>query len=300
MLRAFISIALCGVCFTWSVPAFSQEPSAPEPMPLNTPESVATSVAAEEPGEEPAEESDEERQARLKDLLSLVSDNTTKMKPRESPAYFALVKDVLDHTPEELRSKARENPRFNDFYSDPAKHRGELVHLVLNLRRILPVDIKTPNAAGVTKLYELWGWTDEAKAWMYCCITPELPPGFPTQGDVDKRIELTGYFFKMQAYQPGGAEPNARNLVAPLIIGRIAPAPKAPSEAETMGNWPFYLIGGFGLIILLRVLMQVRVFSRQTPTQRHYRRRPLEPLDADTLGDSLSSDKGLPIRNADE
>ncbi|MGN6547858.1 MAG: hypothetical protein ACTHK7_22675, partial [Aureliella sp.] len=174
-------------------------------MPLSTPESVATSVSPEAPAdnkeggekadkedaaaaEEPAQESDEERQARLKDLLSLVSDNTTKMKPRESPAYFALVKDVLDHTPEELRSKARENPRFNDFYSDPAKHRGELVHLVLNLRRILPVDIKTPNAAGVTKLYELWGWTDEAKAWMYCCITPELPPGFPTQGDVSQRV----------------------------------------------------------------------------------------------------------------
>lgn len=282
-----------------------------EPMPLSNPESVARSTSPDAPADtesaeaepanaEDAAQSEEERLARLKDLLSLVTDNTLFNAARESPAYFGLVKEVLAHTPEELRSKARENPRFNDFYQHPAKHRGELVHLELNLRRVLPLDIKAKNAAGVTKLYELWGWTDEAKAHMYCCITPELPPGLPTEGDIAERVELTGYFFKMQAYQPGDMAPDARNLVAPLIIGRITPAPKAPSEAEGMGNWPFYLIGGFGLIVLLRILMQVRMFARSGPTGRHYRRRPLEPLNADTLSDSLSSDRGLPIRNADE
>lgn len=283
----------------------SADPTA-EPIPLSTPESVATSVSPEAPTDnvtasaEATEESEEQRQARLKDLLSLVTDNTPGIHKRENPAYFALVNEVLSHTPEELRSKARKNPRFDEFYRKPAKHRGELVHLMLNVRRVLPIDVQAKNEAGVTRLYELWGWTDEAKAWMYCCITPELPDGFPTQGDIAKRVELTGYFFKMQAYQPGDAEPNARNLVAPLIIGYVTPAPHAPKEVESVGSWPFYLIGGFGLIMLMRILMHVRFFSRHLPTHRNYRRRPLEPLDADTLTDSLSSDRGLPIRNADE
>ena len=239
--------------------------------------------------------------ARLKELLSLVSDNTLVSHKREGPAYFALVKEILRQSPEELRSRARENPRFHDFYSKPAAHRGEIVHLVLNLRRILPIEVKHENVAGVTKLYELWGWTDEAKAWMYCCITPELPPGLPTSGDVAERIEVTGYFFKMQAYQPGDAAPNARNLVAPVVIGRVSQAPQAVAlPSQGLGQWPLVLIVGFGLIIAMRLVMQART-SRSAPTHRNYRRRSLEPLDPDSLRDSLGTrDKGLQIRNADE
>ena len=242
-------------------------------------------------------------QARIKDLLSLVSDNTLFNHRRESLAYFALVKEVMRQTPEELRSRARDNPRFNEFYSKPAEHRGELVHLAINLRRVLPIEVKHNNEADVTKLYELWGWTDEAKAWMYCCITPELPPGLPTEGDVAERVEITGYFFKMQAYQPGDAAPNARNLVAPVVIGRVTRAPKPLDAAGDggLGNWPLVLIVGFGIIIAFRLVMQVRNFGRSAPTHRNYRRRSLEPLDTDSLGESLgSSNKGLPIRNADE
>jgi len=316
MLRAFFfSSVFCVLCFAQAGAAFMQEANdaasaEPAPMPLSTPESVADSTSAAAPddhaadhaNDKEAEESEEARQARIKDLLSLVTDNTLGVYKRENAAYFALLKEVLTHTPEELRAQAHANPRFDEFYRHPSKHRGELVTLVLNVRRVIPVEIEYENEAGVTKLYELWGWTDEAKAWMYCCITPELPPGFPVKSDVAERVELTGYFFKMQGYKPGDASPNDRNLVAPLVIGRITRAPKAPGQAaEGLGNWPFYLIGGFGLIILMRVLMQVRLFSRTAPTQRQYRRRSLEPLDADNLGDSLrDTDRGLPIRNADE
>ncbi len=241
------------------------------------------------------------RQARLKELLTLVTDSTLFSNRRESPAYFALVKEVLDQTPEELRAKARDNPRFNDFYRQPAAHRGEVVHLVLNLRRVIRLPIKAKNEAGVTELFELWGWTEEAKAWMYCCIVPELPPGIEEGDSVNHRIELTGYFFKMQAYQPGGAAPNARNLVAPLVIGRITQAEAKQVASSSIGNWPLILIVGFGGLIFLRLMMRLRSFGRPVATHRNYRRRSLEPIDADNLGDALGGqDRGLKIRNANE
>ncbi|MGN6137184.1 MAG: hypothetical protein ACTHOU_22085 [Aureliella sp.] len=290
----------------------AEEEKSTEPVaankPANTDEPAKPAAAdeaapAESSDNAQASESDEQaRQARIKELLSLVSDNTLFNHKRENPAYFALLKEVLRQTPEQLRSQARDNPRFNDFYRKPAEHRGEVVHLVLNLRRILPIDIHIENEAGVKRIYELWGWTDEAKAFMYCCITPELPPGLPSEGDVDERIEVTGYFFKMQAYQPGDAAPNARNLVAPVVIGRIVSSPKpVAAEGPGLGQWPLVLILGFAIVIAMRLVMQARGGSRFAPTHRHYRRRSLEPLDTDRLGDSLSSaDKGLEIRNADE
>lgn len=274
-------------------------------LPLSTDRSLtAESSTAESSATETGSDqmSDEARQARLDELLSLVSDNTLYNRTRESPAYFALVKEVLRQTPEQLRSRARENPRFNDFYKDPAAHRGEIVHLAVNLRRILPYDVPYENEAGVKRLYELWGWTDEAKAFMYCCITPELPPGLPSQGDVAERVEITGYFFKMQAYQPGDAAPNARNLVAPMVIGRVVQAPKPiATGGEGLGMWPLVLVLGFVIIIAARLVMQLRGRGRTAPTHRNYRRRSLEKIDPEHLGDSLgSADKGLQIRNVDE
>lgn len=271
----------------------------PAPDAPSLTEVTSTEQAAEASDETPVDAA--ARAARIQDLLSLVRDNTIYTNKLDNPAYFALVKEVISQTPEQLRSQARENPRFNDFYRNPSEHRGEIVHLSINLRRVLPLDIKSKNEAGVTRLYELWGWTEEAKAWMYCCIVPELPPGV-TEGDVDIRVELTGYFFKMQAYQPGGAAPNARNLVAPLVIGRIAVAPQVAEPAsQGLGNWPLILIVGFGIVIVFRMMMHMRLFGRPAPTHRNYRRRSLEPLDTDSIADALAaSDKGLRIRNANE
>ncbi len=232
-------------------------------------------------------------------MLSLVQDNTKFSNKRENPALFLLMKQAVDRTPEQLRSEVTLNPSFNDLYRKPGDYRGQLVHVKLNARRILPIEYKSKNAAGVTRMYEIWGWTEEAKMWMYCCLVPELPPGFPEAGDISERIELTGYFFKMQAYQPGNAAPNSRDLVAPLIIGKISRTP-AVQQTGSLGYWPAIIVGGFASIVMFRVLFQIWGMNRRTPTRRNYRRRSLEP-DPDTFGDDLlAPTRGLRIRNANE
>ena len=229
--------------------------------------------------------------AKLEELLSLVSDNSFRIHKREMPAYWMLI-DQVNHEPiEQLLGKSKVNPRFHDLYTAPSKHRGDLVQIVLNVRRVIPYPIEVENSAGVKKLYELWGWTDEAKAWLYCCITSELPPGFPESGEVIEKATLVGYFFKLQAYQPGGAAPNAKPLVAPLILGRVVWKNAKEDESSSSPNWLVYLVCGFGVLVAFRVLMQVRSMTKPTRTRSMYRRRSLEPIDTEALSLSLGRDE---------
>ncbi len=148
---------------------------------LLTPWLLAQEVTKEQDIPESKEVIEPVGEEKLEDLLSLVSDNSFRIHKREMPAYWELIRIANEKPMEELLAEARSNPRFHDFYTAPSKHRGELIQLALHVKRVIPYPVEVENRAGVKQLYELWGWTDEAKAWLYCCITSELPRGFHDQ-----------------------------------------------------------------------------------------------------------------------
>jgi len=222
--------------------------------------------------------------ARLKDLLSLATDYTTKIGKREMPGYWGLVDLVMDKSVSELAKSARKNPRYNDFYSNPGKHRGELVSTTLHLRRVISYPVDPALGHKATELYELWGWTDESKAWVYCVVTPKLPPGFPKDGDFNRDVEVAGYFFKMQGYQPGSAAPNAKNLIAPLIIGRVDEVRKPEVPLAQFNNLTILFVGVFALLFFLRLMLRLRasvssIGQTHIDVRRRLRRERPEVLD---------------------
>ncbi|MEY4567207.1 MAG: hypothetical protein RLY14_2177 [Planctomycetota bacterium] len=222
--------------------------------------------------------------ARLKDLLSLATDYTTKIGKREMPGYWGLVDLVMDKSVAELAKNARRNPRYNDFYSNPSKHRGDLVSTTLHLRRVISYPVDPALGHKATELYELWGWTDESKAWVYCVVTPKLPPGFPKDGDFNRDIEVAGYFFKMQGYQPGSAAPNAKNLIAPLIIGRVDEVRKPEVPLAQFNNLTMLFVGVFALLFFLRLMLRLRasvssIGQSHIDVRRRLRRERPEVLD---------------------
>jgi len=222
--------------------------------------------------------------ARLKDLLSLATDYTTKIGKREMPGYWGLVDLVMDKSVSELAKSARKNPRYNDFYSNPSKHRGELVSTTLHLRRVISYPVDPALGHKATELYELWGWTDESKAWVYCVVTPKLPPGFPKDGDFNRDVEVAGYFFKMQGYQPGSAAPNAKNLIAPLIIGRVDEVRKPEVPLAQFNNLTILFVGVFALLFFLRLMLRLRasvssIGQTHIDVRRRLRRERPEVLD---------------------
>ena len=214
------------------------------------------------------------------DLLSLVSDNTLRMAKREMPAYWELVRRASISTFNELNELANSKTKFNDFYREPAKHRGELVSLELVVRRVTRFDAEVGNAAGVRSVYEIWGSTDQSHAWLYVFITDKLPAGFDEESLLRKKANFAGYFLKLLAYHPGSAPPNAKPLLAPLLVGRFNDIPQtAQSVNNDFSGWASWLLTA--AVVLMTVFFIVRVFrnAEQTKRSKLERRNEIKELD---------------------
>ena len=217
-----------------------------------------------------------DRQTR--DLLSLVADNTLRMSKREMPAYWGLVRKSTNASFNQLREKANPRTKFNDFYSEPAKHRGELVSLDIVVRRVTRFGADAGNSAGVSSVYEIWGSTDQSHAWLYVFITDRLPNGFDEETLLRKKTAFAGYFLKLLAYQPGSAPPNAKPLVAPLLVGRFDDITQSsPSSKENFPVWASW--GITTTIVLMAVFFSVRVFRNAKQAKRTKRDRHIDLND---------------------
>jgi hypothetical protein len=195
--------------------------------------------------------------AQLKELLSIVkTDRALQIHPREMPAYYHLLKMAREQVPEELEKVARANPKFNEFFTAADKHRGELVQLELNVRRIDRHEVTEENVAELKELYEVWGWTSEAKAWLYVGVVPELPAGMKV-GLQEERVTLVGYFFKLQGYHAGDAKPGTRPMPAPMIIGRVIWRPPPPPPKEPWWLWLVFV----GVVILIAGVFAARILG---------------------------------------
>ena len=230
-----------------SIPAIERSPQ------LNhTDGVVSTVVTADEVLEDLAID------GQTRDLLSVVTDNSLRMAKREMPAYWELVRKTTNSSFNELYEVSNSRTKFNDFYSEPAKHRGELVTLDIVVRRVTKFDAESGNSAGIKSVYEIWGSTDQSQAWLYVFITNALPEGFDEETLLRKKTSFAGYFLKLLAYQPGSASPNAKPLLAPLLVGRFKDIPQAtPITKSDPPWWSTWEVTS--IIVLLTVFFTARV-----------------------------------------
>lgn len=216
----------------------------------------------------------------IRDLLSVVTDNSLRLAKREMPAYWALVRKTANSSFNELREVSNSKTKFNDFYSQPAKHRGELVSLDIVVRRVTRLDAESENSAGVSNVYEIWGSTDQSHAWLYVFITNALPSGFDEETLLRKKAAFAGYFLKLLAYHPGSAPPNANPLLAPLLVGRFEDIPQAAPTMESRPPW-WASLGATAIIVLATVFFTFRMFFHAQQKKRRSRdhRKAIEGVD---------------------
>lgn len=191
---------------------------------------------------------DEGEQEAVVEQFQAISDGTTQLGREEMPAYWRLFAWTQHQSLAELQARADHTAVLNQFVQHPAEQRGKLFQLDLNVRRVLSFDAPR-NSAGIEKVYEIWGWTTESKAWLYVVLTAELPPGMPVGPDVHERVRFAGYFLKVQGYQAAGAGPRDKPLVAPLFVGRLAWKPAvaaAPVSARS-----YWVEGAVALVALV-------------------------------------------------
>ncbi len=187
-------------------------------------ESAARALQAEAPAEPaaagPVDDDPEQREAALEEFQA-VTDGAIGIAPEEMFAYSRFLSWVQRQPYATLAKRATKDFSFHDLMQSPSKNRGRLLRLDLQVRRVLKLEAKDL-PAGVTALYEIWGWSPDSGSWLYTCITPELPAGMPVGANVDERVTFCGYFLKLQGYLEAGASPRAAPLKAPLLIGRMA------------------------------------------------------------------------------
>ncbi len=252
-----------------SIPAIERSPQ------LNHTEGVvSTVVTADQVLEDLAID------GQTRDLLSVVTDNSLRMAKREMPAYWELVRKTANSSFNELDEVSNSRTKFNDFYNEPAKHRGELVTLDIVVRRVTKYDAEAGNSAGIKSVYEIWGSTDQSQAWLYVFITNTLPEGFDEETLLRKKTSFAGYFLKLLAYQPGSASPNAKPLLAPLLVGRFKDIQQAtPTTKSDPPWWSTWEVTS--IIVLLTVFFTARVLmgAKQKRQRRRDHQKSLSSVD---------------------
>ncbi len=179
-----------------------------------------------------------------------ITDRTTELGAEEMPAYWQLLRNAEQESFEQFRRQPAIHADFAKLQENPAAFRGKLMHVPLNVRRILAYEVEE-SPLKAKRLYEVWGWLDDSPENLYVIVTVDLPPGMSVGASVHERAEVYGYFFKLQGYLPAGGETRLTPLAAPLLVGRmIRSVPPTLAFAREKDWWRM----GLGTILIVSLV----------------------------------------------
>lgn len=217
------------------------------------------------------------------------------MQFEEMPSYWRLFKWARAQSMADMESRAQKNPFFTQFWQQPEKMRGKLVTLRLQVRRILSHEAPE-NSAGVKRVYEIWGVTDESRGHPYVVITDQLPANLKEGADVRGSAVFCGYFLKILGYDAFDARRGA-----PLLIGKVRglqgrAAPIKDPVANRSQFWQTVLIGG----IVVVLLVGARLFLRSRPAASAPQAGKTDDETVDWLAKGISTSPSAPNGNSPE
>jgi hypothetical protein len=197
--------------------------------------------------------------AAARTLFQAVTDRVPLAKI-EMPAYWRLLKWARAQSFAELERRAAHGVFFTQLWEQPEKYRGKLIRLRLHVRRVL--DWEAPeNSAGVRRVYEAWGPTDESKSHPYVVVFSDAPPGTPTGDNLQEEGLFVGYFLKTISYTAFN-----KNRSSPLLLGRMEWLPSAAPAHPLVGRNDWLWIVAVGIPVLLLIAFgtwfQLRRFRR--------------------------------------
>jgi hypothetical protein len=246
---------------------------------------------------------DPDELAEAENEYQVLTDGTLGVGELEMPAYCRVFGWVEHQSFADLKKRAIKDVPLDGLMRTPEKFRGKLLQIDLNVRHAIPVD---GAPLGVKTVYELHGFSEESGAWMYFAIVPELPAGMPSCPNVEARVRVEGYFFKLNGYLEAGAKPRAAPLKAPLLIGRVKRL-AAPSEtsAAADSNWLYYAAAAFvfaGFFFSLAQFFSRRSAKRHQSQLGEFKKlrdqAPLDRVDAFSIDKSISMEDSR--NNADD
>ncbi|MFZ1933746.1 MAG: hypothetical protein WCB27_03315 [Thermoguttaceae bacterium] len=211
-------------------------------------------AAAAKKSRKPAPDEDPEQWKQFRRRSEAILDRSTSIHRTDMPAYRQVMDWVQSQSLANFQARSLPQVPFQDFLQHPDKYRGRPVRVALEIRQVMSFEPENAGKDGMPKrLYELWGVPTELSGWLYVVVTPELPPGFPIGRGLGATTTAYGYFFKVQGYEPFDAKLNARPLLAPMIIGRVAPVSVAGVVAAPWNPLSviLWVVGGLILVAVV-------------------------------------------------
>ncbi len=184
------------------------------------------------------------------DLLRGVEDRAPVRSLQENPdevqAYIYLLVQARATSAQALGAGARRDLTYAHLFEEPAKYRGQIVHVEGRLKRLRQFDAPAFAAQqGVPHVYEGWVFADISSRHPYCVLSTDLPAGIQVGERIDYPVVFDGYFFKRYRYQSDRGWQDALLLIGrTLLLGRDPPASASEtSVANALGP------GVMGLIV---------------------------------------------------
>lgn len=170
------------------------------------------------------------------EVLQPVRDRTYSVRDAERDAYYTVLEHARSVDDQKVRTRAREFrleriretarpeaaeallerpeqfPVFVDLFRNPAAYRGKPVTLRGHVRRLVSYPAGE-NDVGLDTLYEAWVFTEDSQSNPAVVVCSEIPEGMPQGDQLNERVSVSGYFFKMYGY-----EARDTTRVAPLIL----------------------------------------------------------------------------------
>lgn len=185
--------------------------------------------------------------AEAKNLFQAVTDRAP-LAPIEMPAYWRCLKWARAQSFAQLDQRAIHGLVYTQLWEQPDKYRGKLIRLRLHLQRILDWDAPK-NSAGVRRVYEAWGWTDESKSFPYVVVLSDVPKGIPLGDNLHEEGVFVGYFLKTMAYTAYN-----RNRSSPLLVGRMEWLPSTAPVHPIVGRRDWVWITAVGIPVVLLIV----------------------------------------------
>jgi len=182
------------------------------------------------------------------------------IETRDSAAYAVLLQRVRETPADELAKQARRDVFWTQLFERPEAYRGVPIHLEGTAKKVLSHEV-TPAMSPKGRLYEVWFYSDENRAFPYVITIEDPPPGLVVGQELFLRVSVDGYFMKQLGYRAADV---AR--WAPLLVGRVRWIPK-PAEAPgpmvevrdfTQRNGLAFLIAIILGYVGLRLIFQIK------------------------------------------
>lgn len=221
-------------------------------------------------------------------LTRTIRDNVLGVLSSEMPAWFGTLRMSQKLKKSDLQTLPE--AQFTLFMDSPQSCRGRAFTLRGRLRRLTPFAIdQSSQSFGLKSVFDAWISTRDSGNQLVHVVAVSADAGLPnpeSEGVAAPDVEMTGYFFKREAYAANGKTGEGElGLTALFLAGRIQylPPQKAVSRASEMNPWMTWI----GIGVCCGVMLLVWQFQISDTRFRETRSHQLTTLPVRATFDDI-------------